>query len=240
MTAAQEVFDIFMHNANYARMLFGTFPLLRVNRYYRDFVNGSKLAGASYHHDMCMSCGKPNTICLYKQMASVMDDGILCPRDSYPKFICLACSANVTRPWRDYNAQQFIGYVNEGRPKFLIDLKCWGWSYAMRMAEGTPGGAMSQATEVGEYLASQRTWKLKWMDLFLTQKSPRGSFRFRLAVMQAYYERFHALQVALGNLNPYRGEGDRMLNAALPASSSTGPMPVPPISISDDEAYPGS
>ena len=188
MTAAQEVFDIFMHNANYARMLFGTFPLLRVNRYYRDFVNGSKLAGASYHHDMCMSCGKPNTICLYKRMAIFMDDGILCPRESYPQFICLACSAGVTRPWYDYNAQQFIGYVDENRPKFLIDLRCWGWSYAMRAAERTPGGTRERASDVGEYLACPDTWKSKWEDLIETWRQGYNTTNFYRAVWLAYIE----------------------------------------------------
>ena len=201
MTAAQEVFDIFMHNANYAHMLFGTFPLLRVNRYYRDFVNGSQLAGASYHHDRCMSCLKPNTICLYKRMAGVVDNGILCPRESYPKFICLACSAGVTRPWYDYNAQQFIGYVHEykPKPKFLIDLKCWGWSYAMRAAERTPGGARERATDVGEYLASPDTWKSKWEDLIETRPPPGVATRdFYRNVWLTYDECFHASQVSQG------------------------------------------
>ena len=203
MTTAQEVFDVFMHNANYARMLFGTFPLLRVNRYYRDFVNGSQLAGASYHHDRCMSCLKPNTICLYKRMAGVVDNGILCPRESYPKFICLACSAGVTRPWYDYNHQLFIGDVHEDKPKFLIDLTCWGWCYAMKAAERTPGGLREQALDIGEYLAEHKAWKSKWMDL--VKKSPQSSRMFSFRVMQAYDQRFNALQMWQGKANPYKG-----------------------------------
>ena len=185
MTKVSIVLDIFMHNANYAATLLGTFPLLLVNRFYREFVNGIQSVGASFHHHGCLRRGKKDTICINKRRLA---------REGYPLFCCLVCCASVTRPWWDHDARQFIGYAAEAQPKFLTDVRCLGWTYAMRMANvgSHPRGIIQQKTEIGHYLAFHSTWRIKWMASFLNDAvwhtAQSCESVFRVAVMHAYNE----------------------------------------------------
>ena len=106
MTTANCAFEVFVQNAAYAKMLFGTFPIMRVNVYYRQMIDKQELAGAVYQH-MCGCCRKKRTICIYDTALG--------------NFACLVCRANVARPWYDFDAKQYIGYDTENRYNFFLD-----------------------------------------------------------------------------------------------------------------------
>jgi len=166
MTCASVSFDIFVHNAAYAKMLFVTFPMLRVNRYYRELIDKQELTGVAFPH-MCGRCMKKQTICVYTLPES--------------EFVCLACRAHVNRPWYDSDAKQFVGFIEEQRHEFFLDLVCWGWSKAVHNFDSLHGGLDMYPTAtawyrnaefkplhiLGKYLADPRTWAAKWIRALL-------------------------------------------------------------------------
>lgn len=158
MTTANCAFEVFVQNAAYAKMLFGTFPIMRVNTYYRQMIDKQELAGASYQH-MCGCCRKKRTICIYDTALG--------------NFACLVCRANVARPWFDSDANQYIGYGTENRHDFFLDLKYWNWKTALSNEMPLyshwefPNRPFPPCQLLGKYLASPTTWTSKWIDILL-------------------------------------------------------------------------
>ena len=158
MTTANCAFEVFVQNAAYAKMLFGTFPIMRVNVYYRQMIDKQELAGAVYQH-MCGCCRKKRTICIYDSLLE--------------NFSCLVCRANVPRPWYDFNAKQFIGYDTENRYNFFLDLQYWNWKTALSNEAPLyshfefPNRPFPPCQHLGKYLASPTTWSSKWIAILL-------------------------------------------------------------------------
>ena len=164
MTSASVSFDIFVHNAAYAKMLFATFPMLRVNRYYRELIDKQELTGVAFQH-RCGMCMKKQTICVYATPEN--------------EFVCLVCRAHVHRPWYDSDAKQFVGFIEEQRHEFFLDLVCWGWGRAVYNFDSLHGGLDLYRTAwyrnaefkplhvLGKYLADPRTWAAKWIRALL-------------------------------------------------------------------------
>ena len=158
MTTANCAFEVFVQNAAYAKMLFGTFPIMRVNVYYRQMIDKQELAGAVYQH-MCGCCRKKRTICIYDSLLE--------------NFSCLVCRANVARPWYDFNAKQFIGYDTENRYNFFLDLQYWNWKTALSNEAPLyshfefPNRQFPPCQHLGKYLASPTTWSSKWIAILL-------------------------------------------------------------------------
>ena len=158
MTTANCAFEVFVQNAAYAKMLFGTFPIMRVNVYYRQMIDKQELAGAVYQH-MCGCCRKKRTICIYDSLLE--------------NFSCLVCRANVPRPWYDFNAKQFIGYDTENRYNFFLDLQYWNWKTALSNEAPLyshfefPNRPFPPCQHLGKYLASPTTWISKWIAILL-------------------------------------------------------------------------
>ena len=171
MTSASVSFDIFVHNAAYSKMLFATFPMLRVNRYYRELIDKQELTGVAFQHS-CSECMKKQTICVYAT-----------PQN---RFVCLVCRAHVHRPWYDSDAKQFVGFKEEQRHNFFLDLESWGWGTAVDHFGYIPhAGVDMYRTEwyrnadykslhvLGKYLADPRTWAAKWIrTLFKPTQNP--------------------------------------------------------------------
>ena len=182
---ATTAFDIFMHTTNYANMLFVTFPMLRVNRYYRKLVDERELTGVSYGQS-CAKCSRKQTICIYALKSK--------------RFECLVCRLDIPRPWYDEDARQWVGYQNEVRPDFLLDLRAWGWAYAVGKFHDVHQHAIDQYAyasrqfaplrEIGAYIANPRTWKTKWMLLLLTPTRVPQAADMRYIVWRWY--RIHA------------------------------------------------
>ena len=177
MMYANDAFYIFMHTAKYATLLFGTFPMLRVNRYYRDLVNVHELRGVSYQQ-RCGVCLRQQAICIYAP--------------AFEEFECLVCRASIPRPWYDGDAGQFIGHDEEVRPEFLLDLRAWGWVYAARKLLRIWGCGIFDFREcsplraIGEYIADTRTWKAKWVACMLTQTTVGRASDMRYVVWRWY------------------------------------------------------
>ena len=103
---------------------------------------------------------------------------------AFESFACLVCRANVSRPWYDFDAKQYIGFDTEIRYGFLLDLQYWNWKTALsnEMPFKMPlhsSGELSYTLyptfrNLGRYLASPGTWSAKWIDILL---QPTNVFR---------------------------------------------------------------